>query len=40
MKGYKEEDVASYAWNTGAKDLEFIENGKSNFILFLMFYLG
>ena len=30
MKGYREKDVVSSTWNAGAKDLEFIENVKSN----------
>ena len=30
MKGYEEIDVLSIAWDAGAKDLEFIENAKSN----------
>ena len=30
MKGYKEKDVASNAWNVRAKDLELIENNKNN----------
>ena len=40
MKIYREKDVVCNAWNAGAKDLEFIENNKSNFILFSMLYLG
>ena len=31
--------MVSNAWNVGAKDLEFTENGKNNFILFFMLYL-
>ena len=38
IKGYKEKDVVSSAWNVG-KNLELIEYGKSNFILFFMLYL-
>ena len=30
MKGYREKDVASNAWNVRAKDLELIENNKNN----------
>ena len=28
VKGYKERDVVTNAWNTVASDLEFVENGK------------
>ena len=35
MKGYREKDVVSNAWNAGAIiDLKFIENGKSECIFF------
>ena len=34
MKRYREKYVVSNAWNARAKGLEFIENGKRNFILF------
>ena len=37
---YREKDEVSNAWNAGAKDLEFIENGKSNLFLFFMLYLS
>ena len=30
MKGDREKDVASNAWNVRAKDLELIENNKNN----------
>ena len=40
MKGYKEKDEMSSAWNAGVKNLEFIENGKSNLIWFFTLYLG
>ena len=39
MKGYREIDVVNDAWNAEAKDLEFIENGASNLILFFKLYL-
>ena len=32
MKGVREKDVLSVVWNAGTKDLEYIENGKSNLI--------
>ena len=32
MKGVREKDALSVVWNAGTKDLEFIENGKSNLI--------
>ena len=34
MKGYREKDVASNAWNVRAKDLELIENNKNNALFF------
>ena len=40
MKGYREQDEVSNAWNAGVKDLEFIKNGNSQLILFSMLYLG
>ena len=39
MKGYRRKYAVGNGWNAGAKDLEFTENGKSKFILFLMFSL-
>ena len=36
MKGYREKDVVNNAWIAPAKDLEFFENGKNNFILLFM----
>ena len=33
-------DIVSNVWNAGAKELEFIENGKSKLILFFILYLG
>ena len=39
MKGHREKDAITYVWNAGAKDLELIENGKSN-LIFFMLYLG
>ena len=38
IKGYKEKDVVRNEWNSGAKDLEFIENGISKLIVFFMLY--
>ena len=32
MKEVREKDALSVVWNAGTKDLEFIENGKSNLI--------
>ena len=32
MKGIREKDALSDVWNAGKKDLDFIENGKSNLI--------
>ena len=32
MKGVREKDVLSVVWNARTKDLEYIENGKSNLI--------
>ena len=32
--------VMNNSWNAGAKDLEFIENSKSNYIIFFMLFLG
>ena len=32
MKGVREKDALSNVWNAGTKNLEFIENGKSNLI--------
>ena len=40
MKRCAEKGVVSHTQYVGAKDLEYIENGKSNFILFFMLYLG
>ena len=40
MKGYRERDIMNSVWNAGAKDLAFIENGRSNLILCFMLYLG
>ena len=40
IKRCAEKGVVSNAQYVGAKDLEYIENGKSNFILFFMLYLG
>ena len=37
MKEYREKDVMGSVWNARAKDLEFIQNGKSNLILFLLY---
>ena len=33
MKEYREKDIMSSVWNVGVRDLEFIENGKSNLIV-------
>ena len=40
MKGYREKDIVKNVRNAGPKDLKCIESGKSNFVLFFMFYLG
>ena len=40
MKRCAEKGAVSHAQYVGAKDLEYIENGKSNFVLFFMLYLG
>ena len=40
MNVHKEKDVLSNAWNAKEKNLKFIENGKSNLILFFMLYLA
>ena len=34
IKGHREKDVVSNSWNAGAKDIEFIENGKSSYFIF------
>ena len=39
IKGCREKDIVSNAWNAEAKNLEFTENGKNKFILFFMLYL-
>ena len=39
MKGYREKDIMNSVWNAGAKDLAFVENGRSNLILCFMLYL-
>ena len=36
VKGYKERDVVTNAWNTVAGDLEFVENGKIICFAFLV----
>ena len=33
MKEYREKDVMSSVWNVRVRDLEFIENGKTNLIV-------